>query len=356
MTFFGDTAVGEGAPPVVLAEIGALFNQDLAMASRLIDRIGLARKVGHGLPILLKGEILHDPSICLDDESIEAYRSKSGERRQERYRELIERKALSLDHYRRLFKLSREAGLPVVMSVYDPIGAEFAAEQGAVALKIASSNITHLPLIRQVAALGAPVIIDSGRASLGEIDRAYRMARDAGAPGIVLQHSPDGHPAPPQNHNLRTLRTLAETFRVPVGLSDHHSGHEMMIAAVALGAHLIERNFVEMEGALDQDHAFASGIDSLAPLAAALHDVWVALGAPFRDLRNSSGLIATSARMGLVTRRDVSAGEVVGEDTVVFAFPRKGIEVEHFDLVVGWRFAQAVRAGRPITWRDVSPA
>lgn len=349
----GGIPVGPSAPPVVLAEIGALFNQDLAMAARLIERVAALLDAGAGLPILLKGEILHDPAICLDDDSIETYRSKSGERRVERYRALIERKVLSLDAYARIFEMCRKARLPIVMSVYDRVGAEFAAREGAVALKIASSNVTHLPLIRAASAMGLPVIIDNGRAALGEVDTAFRAARDAGAAGIILEHSPDGHPAPPENHNLRALRTLAETFSVPVGLSDHYSGHEMMIAAVALGADLIERNIVEAEGALEQDHAFASGIDRLGSLLATLRAVWVALGAPYRDLHNSSGLIATSARMGLVARRDVAPGEPIDGDTVTFAFPRKGIGVEHFDLVFGWRFIQPIAAGRPVSWRDI---
>jgi sialic acid synthase SpsE len=352
----GETPVGAESPPVVLAEIGALFNRDLEMAARLIGRIAALRASGAGLPLLLKGEILHDPSICLDDDSVETYQSASGERRVERYRDLIERKTLSLEEYRRIFELSRRAGLPVVMSVYDEVGARFAVDEGAVALKIASSNITHLPLIRKASGLGVPLVIDSGRASLAEIDRAFHAAREAGACGIILEHSPDGHPAPPENHNLRTLRSLAEIFRVPVGLSDHFPGHEMMVAAIALGASVIERNVVEVAGGLDQDHAFASGIDRLEALIHSLHAVWLALGAPFRDMRNMRGLIATSARMGLVARHDVAPGDVLGEDTVSFAFPRKGIGAEDFERVAGWRFAGPVPAGKPIGWGDVRPA
>ena len=349
----GGIPVGPEAPPVVLAEIGALFNRDVAMAGRLVERIAALRAPGAPLPILLKGEILHDPSICLDDDSIETYQSKSGERRVERFRTLIERKTLSLGAYAEIFALCRHANLPVVMSAYDRAGMEFAAQQGAVALKIASSNLTHLPLIRIAAATGLPLIIDNGRASLGEVDQAVRAARDAGAAGIILEHSPDGHPAPAANHNLRTLRTLAGAYRVPVGLSDHWAGHEMAIAAVALGASLIERNVVEAEGALEQDHAFASGIDAFGALVAALHSLWIGLGASYRDVRNTSGLIATSARMGLVAQRDVAPGDAIGDDTVTFAFPRKGIGVEHFDLVRGWRFVHTVPAGRPISWRDI---
>jgi len=351
----GGVMCGGDSPPVFLAEIGALFNQDTAAAGRLIERIARARDAVGILPILLKGEILHDASICLDDDSFETYQSKAGERRRERYRDLIERKVLSLDQYAGIFRLCRKANLPVVMSAYDRVGMEFAKAEGAVALKIASSNITHFPLIRAAAETGLTLIVDSGRATLAEVDAAFRVARDAGATGIVLEHSPDGHPAPAANHNLRTLQTLAQTFRVPVGLSDHWSGHEMMLAAVALGASLVERNVVEAEGALEQDHAFASEIDGLAPLVRSLHAVWTGLGAPYRDVRNTDGLIATSARMGLVARRDAGPGEAVGDETVSFAFPRKGIGVEYFDLVRGWRFARTVAAGRPIHWRDVQP-
>ena len=351
----GSVPVGDGHPPVFLAEIGALFNQDVAQAERLIARIAFASREQNTLPVLLKGEILHDPSICLDDATTETYRSRNGERKTERYRELIERKVLPLDAYSRIFDVCKTHDLPVCMSVYDFRGAEFAVSQGVAAIKIASSNLTHVPLIRHAAKLGAPLIIDTGRASLAEIDRAMRTAQDAGARGIVLEHSPDGHPAPPENHNLRMLQTLRQCFSVPVGLSDHAAGPEMMHVAIGLGASLIERNIVETAGQVEQDHAFASSIADIEQgLLVRLRESWTALGRPFRDVANRSGLIATSIRMGLVTKRPVVAGEDVSLDTVTFAFPKHGIGVEFYDKVAGWTFCDKMPAGQPIFYKDLN--
>jgi len=349
----GSCVVGDGRPPLFLGEIGALFNRDLALAETLIDRVAAVARDSQVLPVMLKGEILHDPDICLDDDTVETFQSKSGNRRQERYRALIERKCVSLDDYARLIAHARGAGLELVMSVYDFAGADFAKDQGIVAIKIASSNVTHLPLIRHCAGLGIPLIIDDGRASLAEIDRAVRVARDAGCDDLVLQHSPDGHPAPPGNHNLRSLRTLSGTFGVPNGLSDHHSGTDMLTLAIGLGTHLIEKNVVGDDQALEQDYAISAGVDDLAGLIGRLEACWLALGDRWRDVNNTEGLIATSARMGLVTRRQVAAGETMSPETVGFAFPARGIRVEDFDRVQGWRFRAALDAGSVIGWGDV---
>jgi sialic acid synthase SpsE len=232
-------------------------------------------------------------------------------------------------------------------------GAAFARDEGAVALKVASSNITHLPLIRQMASLGLPLLIDTGRASLAEVDLAVRAARRAGCAEIVLEHSPDGHPAPPENHNLHSLRTLAMSFDVPVGLSDHHNGTEMLFVALGLGVDLLEKNIVVGAGMLEQDHAFAVPGRDLAGLVGSLSNAWIALGRPFRDVSRTHGLISTSARMGLVTRRKARSGDAVSLDTVRFAFPCRGIGAQHFDLVEGWRFAVDLDEGAVVTWHDV---
>lgn len=349
----GDTPVGAGHPPVFLAEIGTLFNQDVALAKNLISGVAEIANRGLPLPLILKSELLHDSSICLDDATVETYQSKSGKRQQERYRNLIERKVLSLDQYREILACAHENGLVTAMSVYDFSGADFAKSEGVAALKIASSNVTHLPLIRYAGGLGLPLLIDNGRASIGEVDAAVEAARAGGCADIVLQHSPDGHPALPENHNLRSLQTLSNLYRLPVGLSDHFGGDAMLIAALALGADLLEKNVVTDDHRLEQDYAIAIQLDRLEGILKALSDCWIALGQPWRDVRNQQGMIATSARMGLVTARPVSNGEFVSIKTVSFAFPRKGIGAENFDNVTGWRFSRDLPAGAVIGWGDV---
>lgn len=350
----GETPVGPDAPPVLLAEIGTLFNQDLDQARSMVRAIRDARGADTGSPILLKGEVLHTAEIVLDDDAVETYHSRAGESRSERYRELIERKVVPLDHYRAIFGLCPE--LPFVLSVYDAEGANFAAAEGAVGLKVASSNITHVPLIRHVARTGLPVILDTGRSTLAEVARAVDAARGAGCDQLLLEHSPDGHPALPGNHNLRMLQTLARAFGTPVGLSDHHDGEEMMVVSIALGASLVEKGVTFDPDALEQDASHAMALDRLVPAARSIFAAWQALGSGTRDLDVPIARLGTSARMGLVAARDLHPGDPVDLDHVTFAFPCRGIGVELWDEVVGWEFATEIPRGGVIGWGQVRKA
>ena len=228
-------------PPLFLAEIGSYFNGDVALAAQMIRQVIAARDAVPELPLVLKTEILDDPEICLPGDTTETYAAKDGRTRVENYRALIERKVVPLQDYAGLFRLCTDAQVPFVVSVYDFRAADFAADHGASALKIASSNLVHVPLIRHVARKGLPMLIDTGRSTIAEVHRAVATARAAGCEDIVIQHSPDGHPALPKAHNLRIMQTYLQAFGLPVGLSDHHVGVEMLYMSVALGATLLEK-------------------------------------------------------------------------------------------------------------------
>lgn len=363
MGFIAGLQIGPDYPPVLLAEIGALFNQDTVMAQRMIDAVAeteirAIEQFGRCTPIALKGELLLTPDICRNDDSVEHFQNRAGEVRRERYRDLINRKVLSADVYRELIARAKRRGLPVVMSVYDEPGIKLAKEMDVSALKIASSNVNHMPLIRIAAAEKMPILVDTGRSSLAEVDRAVQAVkttwREGGYDGtLVIQHSPDGHPALDRNHNLRSIQTLACLYSTPIGLSCHAMDEDACIAAIALGASLIEKNVCEDVEALEQDVAFALGIDSLPEFAARVRQTFDRLGDRWRDLDTQTGLIATSARMGLVAKVDVLAGEKVDASTCGFAFPCKGISVGDFDYVQGWRFVRGLRVGDVIRWSDV---
>ncbi|MGE0456268.1 MAG: N-acetylneuraminate synthase family protein [Vicinamibacteria bacterium] len=353
----GGLPVGPEHPPVFFAEIGSFFNGDVELARRMIRAVIEAHRKVPRQPMILKTEILDDPEICLPGEFEETYASKGGGVRKENYRALIERKVLPLESYRELFAIPREAGVPFVVSVYDFRAADFSRENGAAALKIASSNVTHVPLIRHVARLGLPMVIDTGRTTIAEVHRAVDVARAAGCSDIVLQHSPDGHPALPEAHNLRILQTLAQAFNLPTGLSDHYVGVEMLYVAIALGASVLEKGVAFDPEDLDQDISHTMSTRDLPGVLERTNDCWLALGATARDpAYKVKGVIGSSQRQGLVARRALVPGDAINLETVRFAFPRMGIPVESWDLVDGWRLAESVAAGRPIEWRHVRPS
>lgn len=343
-SFFIDKCkVGDGEPPIILPDIGTFFNKDVSLAKKM-----LAACKDAGIKIV-KGEILHDPEICLNDDTVEKFQSVGGEC-VERYRDLIERKCLSLEEYRAIFETAKDLEMPFVLSVYDIAGANFAREMGACALKIATSNLVHGPLIRHVASLGLPVLIDTGKASMSEIARAVEWLRDCGMEQFIVEHSPAKPPAPLEDHNLRNMITFQRAFNCPVGLSDHHHGEEMMYAASALGVAVIEKGICPDGDAVDQDVYHALPIDQLSVVVQKCENIHAALG-DFH--RNKQSTTRAHNRMGLVARVDLEEHEVLSIENVSFAFPTKGIPVEDFERIEGLEVLKALKKGDIIEWQHV---
>jgi sialic acid synthase SpsE len=352
----GPYVLSTDTPPIFFAEIGGFFGQDMVLAREMISRIIQVGKNVSYQPMVLKTEILHDANICLPGDTLETYAAKDGRVQKENYRALIERKVVSLNQYAELFELCRSQDMPFCVSVYDFVGADFAVTAGAAALKIASSNIVHIPLIRHCASQGLPLILDSGRSTIAEVFRAVEVARAAGCQDIVLEHSPDGHPALPKAHNLRVLQTYNQVFGLPVGLSCHHVGLEMLIASIALGATVLEKGVHVSPDDLDIDISHTMDLKDLQSVLQSVYACWQALGKPARDLKTPiEGVLGTSQRQCLVAKEDLRPGDTIQLESVGFAFPRLGIGVEHWDLVDGWQLTSYLGAGQPIRWEDVSP-
>ena len=265
--------------------------------------------------------------------------SKDGRIKKENYRQLIERKIFPLSKYEILLNHCRDLDFDFVVSVYDFVGVDFAVSCDAAAIKIASGNIVHIPLLRYAAKTKLPLIIDTGRASLGEVERAIEVIAACGCQKVVIEHSPDGHPAAPKAHNMRMLRTYLDTFELPVGLSDHHIGHEMLYLGVGLGASVLEKGVHFNPGDLDIDLSHSMCITDLPDVLRKVVDCWVALGDPRRKADTQiSGVIGTSQRAGLIAREDLLPGQKISVETVGFAFPALGISVACWDDVLGTLF------------------
>ena len=341
--------VDDANPPLFMAEIGTYFNKDTELAKRLVEKIKAS-----GADIV-KGEILHDPEICLKDESEATYITHVKGSVKENYRQMIERKVVPLEHYAQIFGACRKIGIPFIVSVYDFKGADFAVDIGVCALKIATSNIVHAPLIRYAAGLAVknriPLFIDTGKSTMEEISRAVGWARGEGCEDLIVEHSPAAAPNPLTEHHLRMIPMLKETFKVPVGLSCHHSGEEMMYAAVALGANIIEKGVCADPQKPDQDFYWAMPIEDLEGAVKRCRNIYYALGESMRRFPDPRQV--PNDRMGLVAGKDIKKGMKAGLDTVSFALPAKGIPVEKWDSVAGRSFLKDVKKGRIITRDDV---
>ena len=240
-----------------LPDIGTFFNDDIALALRMVDQLSEAK-----IPVL-KAEILHNADICLKTDLKESYYSSTkGQMVHESYREIIERKVVALGDYEKIFTRVKAVGCELVVSVYDNEGVDFAIDHGVIAIKIASSNITHKPLIDYVAKTDKTILLDTGHSSLEEISRAVNWFNDAGKKDIIIQHSPLAPPAPVSEQNLKLMQKLGSSFGLPYGLSDHHIGEEMLYAAAALGACVVEKGVCPDNLEDEQDRAHALNISN----------------------------------------------------------------------------------------------
>jgi sialic acid synthase SpsE len=326
-------------------DIDVYFKGDVDVAE------GLIRKLKTGGATWIKGALIHRADLCLDDDSETSYFVPGKGLVPERYRDIVERHVVSLALSRHLYGLAKEEGLRVALSVYDSSGIEAALDLGTDALKIPSTNIVHGALIRDAAGTRLPLVIDTGKATFAEIARAVDWARDAGAEDLLLQHSPAGPPAPTTEHALNFMQVLGETFKCPYGLSDHHSGVEMLYAAAALGAAVLEKGVCDDFASPDIDIAHALRVGHFKSVLETCQTIAGARGID-RQLPRSA---QHPARMGLVSARRLFPGDKLSRETVDFAWPARGVPVEHFDLVVGWVARRELPGGQVIAWSDIAP-
>ena len=340
----GDHLVGDGHPTLFVAEIGTFFNKDVDLACEYVTA-----SVEAGAPVL-KTEVLHSADVCLPGTGMShKYNHANGDYTED-YRALIERKVIPLNGYRRIFAHCRDLGVPFIASCYDSEGVDLMVETGGAAIKLARDNIDNIPLIRYASATGLPIIFDAGHAYLDEVAAAVRNAREAGAGGVIVNHHPGANPAPASEHNLALMASYKDTLDVPVGLSCHYRGDEILYAAIGIGVNLIEKGVVEDPDRVEQDLVSAASLSELAEIIRKVRNCWDAIGTPYPEVSEPRDL---STRKGLVAKRDIAPGEEFDESNLRYAWPPEGVSVRDWDVVEGRQAKTALQAGEPLTWDSV---
>jgi N-acetylneuraminate synthase len=253
-----------------------------------------------------------------------------------------------------LFARARELGIAIFSSPFDATAIEFLETLGAPAFKIASFEAIDLPLIQRAAKTGKPLIISTGIASLGEIAEAVEAARAAGGREIALLHCTSGYPTPPADSNLHTLPHLAAAFGVVAGLSDHTPGTAVPVAAVALGASVIEKHFTLRRADGGPDAAFSLEPEELAELVANCRTAWTALGKVSYELEASEKGNKTFRR-SLYAVQDIPAGGHFTAENVRSIRPGYGLPPKHLSEVLGRRAGRAIARGTPLAWSLIEP-
>jgi pseudaminic acid synthase len=253
------------------------------------------------------------------------------------------------DWHGALFERARRRGVLIFSTPFDETAVELLESLGAPAYKIASFEAVDLPLIARVARCGKPMIISTGLASLAEMGEALETARSNGADGVALLHCVSAYPAPIEEANVRTVPDLAARFGVVSGLSDHTPGTAASVAAVSLGAAIIEKHFTLARADGGPDAAFSLEPAEFTALVADCKAAWRALGSATYDELGSEGA-AAGHRRSLYVAADVKAGEVLTPANVRSVRPGYGLAPKHMGEVVGRAAARDLKFGEPLDW------
>lgn len=250
-----------------------------------------------------------------------------------------------------LFAHARKRGITVFSTPFDETAVDLLESLNAPAYKIASFEMVDLPLIRYVASTGKPMVMSTGMASEDEIDEAVTSAREAGCKDIILLHCVSSYPAPMDQTNLRRIPELAKRFDVSAGLSDHTLGTTASVAAIALGACLIEKHFTLSRADKGPDSEFSLEPADLEHLCSDTRDAWLALGQLSYD-RQPAEEGSSIFRRSIYFVRDLPAGSVIGREDIRRIRPGMGLAPKHFEDLLGKTLKVAVRRGTPARWSD----
>jgi N-acetylneuraminate synthase len=331
----------------VIAEMSANHNGRLETALRIVEA---AKEAGADA---VKLQTYRPDTITLDADTPD-FQIKGGLWDGRTLYELYQEAHMPWEWHAPLFEHARKLGITIFSSPFDASAVELLERLGAPAYKIASFEAVDLPLIRTVAATGKPMIISTGMADADEIGEAVEAARSGGCRELALLHCVSGYPAPASDYHLRTIPDMIARWGMVTGLSDHTLDNTTAVAAVALGAALVEKHFTLDRRGGGPDDSFSLEPQDLADLCRGVRTAWDALGRVDYG-RKSSEQGNVQFRRSLYFVRALKAGDVVTADAVRSVRPGFGLAPKHLDAVVGRTLARDVGANTPVRADDLQP-
>lgn len=335
-------AIGPEHPPYIIAELSANHLGDLDRALRIMEASAKAGADAVKLQTYTADTITLDvagPGFSIQGGLWDGYT----------LHDLYEQAHMPWAWHERLFQAGRDLGVHVFSSPFDFTAVDYLRQFDAPAYKIASFELVDLPLVRHASRTGKPLIMSRGMSGLGDIAEALKTARAHGSGEVILLHCVSGYPAPAGDSNLRTIPHMAEAFGTVVGLSDHTLGTAVPVAAVTLGASVIEKHVTLARADGGPDGAFSLEPDELARLVADCRTAWEAVGEVNYGLKDSEkGNV--QFRRSLYIVRDMEAGEELTPETLRSIRPGFGLPPAHYDALLGRRLRRAVKRGTPMDW------
>jgi len=340
----GSREISRSTRPYLIAEMSGNHNQSLDRALAIVDAAAASGADAIKLQTYTADTMTLDvdaPGFTITDKNS----LWSGRRLYDLYREAH----TPWSWHKAIMDRAGSLGMQCFSTPFDESAVRFLEDLGVQAYKIASFELTDLPLIECVAATGKPLIMSTGMASVAEIDEAVSVARAKGNQQIILLKCTSTYPASPSNSNLSTIPNMREVFGVEVGLSDHTMGCGVAVAAIALGAVLVEKHFTLRRADGGVDSSFSLEPAEFALLRQETERAWLGIGRVIYG-----GTEAESAsrafRRSLYVSRDLTAGDVLTSENVRIVRPGFGLPPKFISNVLGRRIRRPAAAGTPVSW------
>ncbi len=267
--------------------------------------------------------------------------------------DIVVRRCLSEDKWFELKKYCDDLKIAFFSTVAFDEDVVLLEKLGCHSIKIGSADVNHFPLLRRAAKTGMCIQIDTGMATLGEIEKAVDIIRSEGNENIIIHHCPSGYPARLQSINLRIIDTLKKMFPYPVAYSDHTPGNEMDIAALVLGANMIEKTITENRMTRSVEHIMSIEPKEMKNFVRTIRDVEVGLGSGRRVMQNEELEKRKYTRRSLYLMESVKKGQHLMDSKFEFRRPGFGIRPDQFDLIKNNLFSKDLDEGHMVEFKDL---
>lgn len=322
----------------IIAEAGVNHNGSISIAKDLIDAAVVSGADA------VKFQTFKTEHLVSKNARKAAYQKQTTDADESQF-EMIKKLELDVETHKELIHYCEEKGIMFLSTPFDHDSIDLLDRLGLEIFKIPSGEITNLPYLRHIGALKKKVILSTGMADLGEIEDALDVLVNAGTSKekITILHANTEYPTPMEDVNLRAMQTIADAFKVNVGYSDHTLGIEIDIAAVAMGAKVIEKHFTLDKTMDGPDHKASLEPEELKAMVTAVRNIELALGNGVKKPSKSESKNMAVARKSLVAKKEIQPGELLTEENLAVKRPGDGISPMRWDEVLGRRAERAYK-------------
>jgi len=344
--------IGKGYPTYITFEAGPT-HYGIDNAKKLVEKAALAGADAVKFQIVDPDRLVPDKKQLFSYEVLIDRETGAREKIVEPLYDILKRRCMSREEWIEVKKYCDEQGITFFSTATFWDEVDFLAELGVDTIKICSGDVDFFQLIRKCARMGMCIQLDTGNATLGEVERAVDNALEEGCERILIHHCPSGYPARLESINLRIIPTLERLFGFPVAFSDHSPGWEMDIAAVALGANMIEKTITLDRTTRSVEHLFSLEPEEMRAFVQAVRDLEKALGSTRKIMSREERENSLAVRRSIVLAREVEAGEEVTEEVLDYARPGSGLRPEMAALLKGRTFACHLGKGHILGLSDI---